>query len=201
MADEPIVQIIGLKEVTEYFKKLPETMYMQTRDVFVDATLAAQGKTQSNLNTRMKKRTGALSRSIQTDVSGKDLDNLRASVFSAQTVGGQEIKYAPVHEFGANIRALDKYMGVPGGPYLNIPTEANKTASGVMRLPASQVFAQGGYVRSIGRGRFGVFLGENMMFSLHKSVSIPPRMGMTDAATDEIPTILSKLNALIGSEK
>jgi hypothetical protein len=88
-------------------------------------------------------------------------------------------------------------LGVPGGPYLNIPTSANKTASGVTRLQAREVFNRGGYITQTKGGVWGVFLLGQMMFSLKKQVKIPARLGMIDAAEDEVPTLLNKLRNVL----
>jgi len=47
---------------------------------------------------------------------------------------------------------------------------------------------------------WGVFLGSKMMMVLKKEVTIPARLGMVDAANDQIPTILSGLRDLIGED-
>jgi len=108
------------------------------------------------------------------------------------------VVYAPIHEYGGVIKAARAYRKVPGGPYLNIPASANKTKAGVMRYTAKDVFQMGGYIRRIGR-RWGVMLGKQLMFTLHKEVTIPARLGFRDAVDAEIPTLLSELNRLSGN--
>ena len=137
---------------------------------------------------------------MRTSVTGTKLSSLRASIYSAANVGGIPVAYAPIHEYGGTIKAIDKYTGVPGGPYLNIPTGSNKTAAGVMKMSAKMVFDDGGYIQKSKAGNWGVFLGSQMMFVLKKQVKIPARLGMADAAESQIPTILSSLQELIGRD-
>jgi len=106
--------------------------------------------------------------------------------------------YTLTQEYGATIKAKKAYRNVPGGPYLNIPTKANKTAAGVTRLTARMVFDRGGYIQRTASKKWGVFLKNQMMFALVKQVDIPPRLGMREAAADEVPTILYKLQQMIG---
>jgi hypothetical protein len=62
-------------------------------------------------------------------------------------------------------------------------------------MKAREVFNAGGFI-----AKKTVFnaAGEPM-FWLVKSVRIPARLGMLEAAEDEIPTILSDLQAIIGT--
>ena len=106
--------------------------------------------------------------------------------------------YAPTHEFGATIKAKNAYKGVPGGPYLNIPTRNNKTPAGVTMLQAREVFNQGGYIAKFKSGRYGVMMDGQLMFSLHKEVEIPKRLKMIETAEGEIPTMLSRIAAAVG---
>jgi len=113
-------------------------------------------------------------------------------------VAGVPVKYAPLQEFGGIIKAINKYTGVSGGPYLNIPTKSNLTPAGVMKKSAKELFNAGAHIHKSKAGNWGVFIGGSMMMVLKKKVVIPARLGMIDAADDQIPTILSKLIALIG---
>ncbi len=99
------------------------------------------------------------------------------------------------------IKAKKAYRRVPGGPYLNIPTAYNKTPAGVMRIPPKEVFKQGGIVLKTKAGNYGVFLRGRMLFVLKRSVILKPRLGMRTAAENQIPTVLSKIKDLIGTDK
>lgn len=192
------VELSGHREAMDYLRRLPGNMYEGARKAMADATTKADAQVKKNLRTKLSVRSGALRRSIRVSVAGASLADLRASIYSASLAGGQEIVYAPVHEFGATIKAKNAYKGVPGGPYLNIPAKANKTASGVTRMQAREVFAKGGHLVRFGR-KWAVYLDGRRMFSLVKSVKIPARLGMGDAAEAQVPTLLSKL-AQLGDE-
>lgn len=194
------VEVKNLAKVKTYLNQLPERTFKDAKKVFAKAVFSADKKIKDNATTKLKVRTGALRRSIVSVVSGNDLDTLQASVGSASKVGGVELVYAPIHEFGGTIKAKKAYRKVPGGPYLNIPMSANKTPAGVTRLQAREVFNQGGWVKKTKKGNYGVFLNGQMMFILKKQVVIPARLGMIKAAEDEIPTILSGLVNLIGED-
>lgn len=194
------VEVKNLADVKKYLDQLPERTFKDAKKVFSKAIFSADKKIKDNATTELKVRTGALRRSIISVVSGNDLDTLQASVGSASKVGGVELVYAPIHEYGGTIKAKKAYKKIPGGPYLNIPMPANKTAAGVTRLQAREVFAQGGRVIKTKNGKYGVLLEGQMLFILKKQVVIPARLGMMKAAEDEIPTILSSLIAMIGEE-
>jgi len=194
------VDVTNLQEVVNFLNAMPVETFGQAKTVFSKAVLSASNKTKDNAANILKIRTGLLKRSIKFDVAGTNVHNLRARVYSASVVGGKPVIYAPIHEGKPDgsdtiIRAIDKYMGVPGGPYLNIPAPANKTPSGVTRMKAREVFNAGGFI-----AKKTVFnaAGEPM-FWLVKSVRIKPRLGMLKAAEDEVPTILSDLQAIIGT--
>ena len=78
---------------------------------------------------------------------------------------------------------------------MNIPSSYNKTAAGVMRMGAREVFAGGGYIRPISNGRYAVFMNGVPMFWLVKSVKIPARLQMVATIQGEVPTLLSRLSA------
>jgi len=193
------VQVNNLAEVTRSLNRVPLMWFDDAKKVFQKATLKASNKTKENCRTSLHIRSGHLAQSIQQEVKGQNLQTLKAAVFSASSVGGSSVKYATIHEFGTTgkggtlppIRAIDKYLGVPGGPYLNIPAPANRTPAGVTRFQAREVFAMGGYFR----GRT-VCLGGQTMFYLKKEVALPPRLGMRAACEEQIPTLLSELSRL-----
>lgn len=184
------VQIVGLDEVRDLLKAIPENSF--------DSAKESIGKSILNIHTEvssysggLNNRTGRLKRSLKTELKGENLDDLRGAVFT-------KTKYAPIQEVGGKISAKDKYVNVPGGPYLNIPLSANKTPAGVMRQNAGEVFNGGGYIVKSKTGKYIVMSVNNQpMFVLVKSVIIPPRLGMQKAADDEIPTLLGNLNSIL----
>ena len=206
MADNG-VEIFGLRELQKLLADSPDYLYQETKDIFIDRTLAAHKDVSNNLTgSPMKSRTGLLRKSLKTEVSGNSLGTLRAGIFTAKQVGGKDVNYAPIQEFGGIVKAKKAYRGVPGGPFLNIPTDANKTPAGVMRYSPREVFTRmGGYI--VGQGVYvpAVVSGfaDNAdetvgvrMFHLVKEVKIPARLGMRAAMDDEIPTLLSQLKDL-----
>jgi phage gpG-like protein len=187
------VRINNLDSVTRSLNRTAGMWFDAAKVAFQKATLNASNKTKDNATGALKVRSGHLRQSINQEVTGTNIQTLKASVFSASVVGGAPVVYAPIHEFGGTIQAIDKYLGVPGGPYLNIPTTANKTAAGVTRLQAREVFNQGGYIVRMRSGKYGVFSNGELMFTLVNRVEIPARLGMRDAADEQIPTLLSEL--------
>ncbi len=191
------VELTNLKEVKDYIETMPEESFPAAKIEFQRSVIKAANVVKQMK--RLKKRSGMLKKSIQQSVTGTNFDTLRASIYSAQGAEAKEVLYAPVHEFGTlskPIKAKRAYKGVPGGPYLNIPVGENLTPRGSMRKSAKTVFEQGGHIR----GR-AVFLGDDIMFALVKSVKFPARLGMRDAAEAEIPTLLSNLVNVIGAEE
>jgi len=194
------VDVSGVDEIQTYLARFPEEAFQGAKKVFQKAVLNAANEVKAfrNLNTR----TGALRRSIQQQVSGTSLKDLHASVYSAQGAGANEVKYAPIQEYGGVVTAIDKYLKVPGGPYLNIPIADNLTPAGVMRESAREVFNSGmGHIRKAKSGKWFVFKGDKLMFVLVKSVTLKERLGMRDAAEAEIPTLLAGLREMIGEEE
>lgn len=197
MADRLLdIQLQNLREVMDALEAIPEREFENAKRAFSAAVLNAHSEVKDNVRNKLKVRTGALARAIKTMVSGQSVDNLKAMIYAAHTVGGAEVIYAPIHEYGGTIKAKKAYAGVPGGPYLNIPTGRNKTGVGVTRMQAREVFQDGGFVAKTRSGKWGVFLDGQMMFVLKKSVDIPARLGMRDAAENQIPTLLSELSEL-----
>jgi len=189
------VTVTNLKEVQDYIETMPEESFPAAKEEFRKTVLRI-----ANVVKQMKKfkrqPTGYLKKSIHQGARGKDFDSLGASVWSATGYQGREVVYAPIHEFGGVIKAKNAYKNMPGGPFLNIPLEANRTPAGAMRFSAKTVFKEmGGYIRG-----HAVFVEDTAMFALVKSVKLKPRLGMRDAAEDEIPTLLSNLADVIGAE-
>jgi hypothetical protein len=186
------VETRGVEEVKQFIDKLPENSFDVAKDAFRESVTDAANKVKSFVN--LKVRTGNLRRSIGQEVKGSTLKDLQASIYSAQGSGGSQVVYAPIQEFGGTVKAKDKYKWVKGGPYLNIPTINNLTAAGVMRMTAWEVFDQpGAHVR----GK-GVFIGDKIMFTLVKSVTLTERLGMRAAMEDQIPTLLSTIKEQLG---
>ena len=202
MADEMIsMQVKNLEEVNDYLKKLPEDSFDDAKLIFQKAVLAADAKVKLRFTSMIiKSRTDNLRRSLRTSVTGTTLKTLRASFHSVANVAGTKITYAPMQEIGGTVKAIDKYTGVPGGPYLNIPVFSNLTPAGVMRKSAKMLFDEGAHIHKSKAGNWGVFLGSKMMMVLKKEVTIPARLGMVDTTNDQIPTILSGLRDLIGED-
>lgn len=197
------ITIKGGDELQRFLDKLPEGMYDAAKTSFARAAIAAHAKVTARIQngTPMFRRTGNLARSMNFSVSGGTLGSLNAAVFSSSTVSGSPVIYAPIHEIGGTVRAKNAYARVPGGPYLNIPTSANKTASGVQRLSAREVFANGGKVIKSKKGNYLVFgktaRGFEPMFILKKSVTIPARLQMRETVLGEVPGLISSLDDLL----
>lgn len=189
MAGEASVEFRGMEEVQAALKRVPDRMFDTAKDAITDAVFAAHKQVATRIQSGpLHSRSGQLGRGNRTEVVGTTLSDLRGSVYNT-------MEYAPMQEYGGTIVAKNKYMGVPGGPYLNIPTTENKTAAGVMRLGARDVFNAGGYIARRRAGGYGVFLDGKMMFVLTKQVTLPPRLGMREAAEDQVPTLLAALNS------
>jgi len=175
--------VSGISSVIRVLTETPETTYRRSRVAFNRAVVKAHREVGRNFRGALKSRTGQLRRSISFEVTGDSLATLSGNISSNSI-------YAPIHEYGGTIKAKDKYTGLDGKPYLNIPLDANKTAAGVMRLSAYQVFEGGGFIIKSKRGKWLVMSGEGVpMFVLIEQVHITARLGMRDAmanATDEL---------------
>lgn len=180
----------GIPELKDLLDILPEHVFKETSSAFKKASLGAQSTIINRFGTEngLNSRTGLLRRSIKVSNKGNTIDTLKSSVFT-------DVKYAPIQETGGTIRAKNKYTGVPGGPYLNIPLTANKTGAGVMRRDARSIFSTGGFIIKSKAGNYLVMSGEGIpMFVLKKQVTIPARLGMQKAVEEQVPTLLSTLN-------
>lgn len=191
----PAVEVIGISEVHELLKTMPEHVYRQAKTEISRSVFDIQKDIVTPMRTGrlgLQSRTGNLARSIQFSISGTQLDTLQGKVFTKSI-------YAPIHETGGLISAKRAYTRLPGGPYLNIPAGANKTPAGIMRKTATTVFSQGGYIIPISapRAKYAVMLNGTPMFWLVKSVNIRARLKMIETATDEVPTLLSNLNDVL----
>jgi len=194
------IEVKKFVEIDQYLKDMPETMFDDAKPLFQKAVIDADKRVKRLFGIRIQSRTGNLRRSLRTSVKGMSLDSLQASFYSAANVAGTPIVHAPIQEFGGTINAIDKYKKVPGGPYLNVPTEANQTAAGVMRKTARMVFNKGGYIQKTKKGRWGVFLGNKMMFALVKRVHVTPKLSMRSSAERQVSRLLSSLSKIIGND-
>ena len=172
-------------------RELPDLVLTRTKAAISRATDNAYEIVLNNTQMKLHIRTGALHHSIKKLVTGNDLNTLRGRVWTSTS-------YAPIHETGGIIRAKNKYMNVPGGPYLHIPLNYNKTKMGIMRFNAGQIFATGGYIARSKLGNWIVFSDSNKpMFALKKMVKIPPRVGMQVAQEEVMPQLLYDLDHIL----
>ena len=182
------VEVKGARELVGYLKELPDGLYDGAKLAYQDSIRRVHRDVSGNIKTGpLHSRTGLLGKSLRTSTTGTKIGDLRSSAFS-------DMIYAPIHEYGGTIKAKNAYKNVPGGPYLNIPLSANLTAAGVMRQGAREVFNAGGKLFRSRRGNWLISLNGQLMFVLKKSVTIPARLGMSDAAEDEIPTLLGNIS-------
>lgn len=196
------VEIIGDEELIKFIQDLPPNLFIGAKKAISAATLRTQTAIRNNFNSgasslssnKLSSRTGNLSRSIRVETRGDNLNNLGGSTYTDSV-------YAKIQELGGKVVAKDKYLGVPGGPYLNIPLPPNLTAAGVMRKSAREVFNDGGFIFKSKAGKWIVASNDansNVipMFILVKSVTLRPRLGMLKAAEDQLNGLLSDLNDL-----
>lgn len=182
-------KVINLQEVADYIKGLPGEAFKDLKRETAKALFQADNNIKSK--TELKRRTGTLMKSITTRVEGSDIPSFEASIYT-------DVIYAPIHEKGGTVRAKNAYRNVPGGPYLNIPTKANKTAAGVQRMTARTVFERGGRIVQFKPFSYGVILDGKVMFTLHKSSKIPARLNMVSSVEEVVPTLLSTLRDTLG---
>lgn len=196
--------INGLEALRQELEALPATLFRESQLAFRDTGLRAQKAVVSRIGSGpLHRRTGSLARSIRTETVGGDLRALSTSVFSENPGGNRPVVYAPVHELGDEIRAIDKYLRVPGGPYLNVPLAGNKTAAGVTRKSARTAFAEGATLFRSKRGNW-IIAGKPTtkstkilpLFVLVKSVAIPARLGMRDTVSDFVPLLVERLRTV-----
>lgn len=134
-------------------------------------------------------RSGRLWRSYGHEVretpTGIDLD---LGVLRSTAVDADVLKYAPVHEYGATIRAKN-------GKYLAIPLDAAKTAAGVVRgLPRSFPDT---FVRTSKAGHLLIFQKQGKeavpLFALVRQVTIKPRPSLEPAKDKILPELQERL--------
>lgn len=183
--------VVNLKEVTDFVKSLPSSIFKTYKTELARTLFEADASIKEN--TDLQRRSGVLMSSITTRIEGTSFANLKADIYTDSV-------YARIHEEGGEVKAKNAYHGVMGGPYLNIPTSSNKTAAGVQRMTPKTVFARGGLIVEYKQGKYGVMLNGTMMFTLHKSVTIPAGLHMVSSVEDTVPTFLSRVRDAIGEE-
>lgn len=191
------VQVVGLDEVRAMLRRADQGQFGIVRTAFRDTLKRAHRRMADRTSGNpLRRRSGQLARSIKTRMEGSRLSNLRGVVYTDPSVA----PYAGVQETGATIRAKDAYATLPGGPYLAIPSDQNKTPSGVTRETPRSVHQAGGFVAPITapKARYAVFRSDmTPMFWLVRKVTIPPRLGMRETTEGEIPTLLSDLAGML----
>lgn len=193
------ITIDGNQEIQDFLRSLPDELFNGAKQTFAKAILKAQTVIRTDnftsgnagyASNKLNSRTGELSRSIRTEINGNNLNDLNGRVYTVSP-------YAKIHELGGTVNAKNKYLGVPGGPYLNIPLRNNLTAAGVMKKSAREVFFEGGFIVKSKMGNWLVMdVAGIPMFVLKRSVYIKPRLGMVKASEDRIPEILNDLRNL-----
>ena len=193
------VDEVSKRELNEYLRTFSERQFPEVKTAFQKHAMEAHATVQDNARSKLHHRTGTLARSIKFNVSGANIDSLEASIYTAANVGGAEVVYAPIHEYGGTISAKRAYRKVPGGPYLNIPLPKNLTAAGVQRMTPKMVFDRGGTLipKNSGFGYNVLLPGVGLMFTLVKKVTIPPRLGMRDAVEEQIPLLIESLRQVL----
>lgn len=184
------VTIKGADEVYRLLQQMPDETFKILQSVFRDTILTVHKKvTNKFVGGPLHNRTGLAAKSFKTALTGNSLDTIKGSVFSG-LVNGQPLVYIPLHEFGGTIVAKNAYKFLPGGPFLNIPLAANRTPSGIQQKTSRQVFQEGG--RIAGRVIYSA-TGEKM-FALASSVTIKPRLGFYDTASEEASKVMPELS-------
>jgi phage gpG-like protein len=190
------VSIRGLDDVLNMLEKLEKTSANKSVDEIKKFTFDAKRKVSERItdgsNGSLKSRTGELRRSIRTQNTGKHLSSMKASIYTVS-------KYAKIHEEGGTIKAKRAFKKLSGGPFLAIPSNENKTPSGVTRETPREVFNSGGYTVPINgrKAKHAMFKNGKPMFWLVKEVKIPARLKMRETIEDEVPTLLSRLSDLL----
>jgi len=187
------VTVNGVSEIEALLNAMTAEMGDNARKALQKSLFTVKRKTASRLkNGPLYSRTGDLAKSFKykTNLKG-EIKDLYGEVYTDSI-------YARIHETGGTINAKNKYINVPGGPFLNVPLSANKTPAGVMRENARSVFAGGGYIFKSKKGNWIVMSGNDVpMFVLKKQVTIPARLEFVKTATDEVPTLISNLNKVL----
>lgn len=197
MATDGLLDFDVQGNLKELIQGYPERAFPVIKSAFSKSVFKIHAEVLANTRTNLKRRTGALGKSLKAIVVGNNLETLEGIVYS-------DIVYAPIHEYGGVITAKNAYRGVPGGPYLNIPLPPNQTGAGVTRKSAKQVFDDGGFIYQSKRGNWLVAQNKNgtlqNMFVLKKQVTIEPRLGIRKAIDDETPHMMEGMQqAVLGA--
>ena len=122
---EVTVDVRGITEVRSLLSEFPDSTFKAATAAMRVATVNAKRTVQGKFrpysgqgSDNLQNRSGGLRSSIRRETSGLTLANLFSRLYS-------DSPFASIHEEGGTINARNKYMGVPGGPYLNIPTPSN----------------------------------------------------------------------------
>ncbi len=199
---KPGVEVQGLDEVRKLLANMPEALFLQTKKTLAKTTLEIQSRIilgfNGDANHSLQTRTGNLQRSIKTENKGKNLDTLRSSVFTNSI-------YAPIHEEGGTIKAKNAFRGLDGGPFLAVPSDANKTAAGVTRWSVRDAFTLDATIRKLRNPRKAQYMiidkDLGPLFWLVPEVIIKARLGMQDATDKQIPILFKALEDLTLEDK
>ena len=194
----PGVEVTGLEEVQRLLDKIPTALFLDTKKSLAKTVLTIQGNTVRGFNgdpsTSLQTRSGFLQRSIKTQNTGKDLKSLRTSVFTRSI-------YGPIQEEGGTIKAKKAFRNLPGGPYLAIPSDTNKTKAGVTRFSPRDAFGLGAHIQKLRHARraeymiFDKDLGP--LFWLVPDVTIKARLGLQDETDKQIPILIDRLDKIL----
>lgn len=191
-------EVKGLDEVKRLLANMPEVLFVNAKKSLARATLTIQSNVvkrfNGDANSSLQTRTGNLQRSIHTVNRGTDLDSLQSSIFTNST-------YAPIHEEGGTIKAKNAFKNLDGGPYLAIPSDANKTNAGVTRFSPRDAFNMGASIRKLRnpkKARF-MILEKTMgpLFWLVPEVVIKARLGLQSETDKHIPDLIKQLDDVL----
>lgn len=179
----------SFKNVREYIDSLPEEVFDEAKQAFDEASIEAYNNIINRVSGYpLKVGSGKLRSSIKRNIEGTSISTIRTSITSNSP-------YIKTHEFGATIKAKNKYMWLKGGPYMNIPTKENMN-NGLVVYSSRTLFNYGAKIRTSSQG-FGIYSAGIRMFNLVKQVKINPTLKFRETALDSIPTLLSKLQQLM----
>lgn len=196
MADP--IKVTGIEEVQELLRDIPEALFIDTKKSLAKTVLSIQSKVVLGFNgdpsLSLQTRTGNLQRSIKTENRGDDLASLRSSVFTRSI-------YAPIHEVGGTIKAKNAFRSLPGGPFLAVPSDNNKTAAGVTRFSPRDSFMIGASIRKLRNPRKAQYMIIDQdlgpLFWLVPEVIIKARLGMQDETDKAIPDLVKELDNIL----
>jgi len=193
-----MAEIQGLDEVKQLLKEMPEAVFVETKKSLAKTVLTVQRNVVLGFNRdpsiSLQTRTGDLQRSIRTENKGTDLSSLRSSIFTKSI-------YAPIHEKGGTIKAKKAFRGLPGGPYLAVPSDINKTRAGVVRFSPRDAFAVGASIRKLRNPKKAEYMiidnDLGPLFWLVPEVIIKARLGLQSETDKQIPNLIDDLNEVL----